>query len=246
MAGFTPFTSNYTDLSDENGYQFEFRCDHLRVGLPERVHPVQRRHGRQHPRAAPAASSAASSAAPPTRRTGSRTSRTAARATTRSRRPPTRSCPCSPAARGATAGWTRPAGTRPAGCASRDAPKLAAEMEAERAQVEINQMREAMAQRDGVLGRHVRPAAPSAPTAASPSARRSSARTAAARRARTSAPSAAPSCRPARASAGTAARRPASAGLAGSSQETAVPQSRQNLAPWARGLPHAAQATAGD
>lgn len=27
MAGFTPFTSNYTDLSDENGYQFEFRCD---------------------------------------------------------------------------------------------------------------------------------------------------------------------------------------------------------------------------
>jgi ribosomal protein L32 len=27
MAGFTPFTKNYTDLSDENGYQFEFRCD---------------------------------------------------------------------------------------------------------------------------------------------------------------------------------------------------------------------------
>jgi hypothetical protein len=27
MAGFTPFTSNYSDLSDENGYQFEFRCD---------------------------------------------------------------------------------------------------------------------------------------------------------------------------------------------------------------------------
>jgi hypothetical protein len=27
MAGFTPFTQNYTDLSDENGYQFEFRCD---------------------------------------------------------------------------------------------------------------------------------------------------------------------------------------------------------------------------
>jgi hypothetical protein len=26
MAGFTPFTNNYTDLSDENGYQFEFRC----------------------------------------------------------------------------------------------------------------------------------------------------------------------------------------------------------------------------
>jgi hypothetical protein len=27
MAGFTPFTSNYRDLSDENGYQFEFHCD---------------------------------------------------------------------------------------------------------------------------------------------------------------------------------------------------------------------------
>jgi Double zinc ribbon len=32
MAGFTPFTSNYTDLSDENGYQFEFRCDICRSG----------------------------------------------------------------------------------------------------------------------------------------------------------------------------------------------------------------------
>jgi hypothetical protein len=27
MAGFTPFTTNYADLSDHNGYQFEFRCD---------------------------------------------------------------------------------------------------------------------------------------------------------------------------------------------------------------------------
>ena len=27
MAGFTPFTKNYRDLSDENGYQFEFVCD---------------------------------------------------------------------------------------------------------------------------------------------------------------------------------------------------------------------------
>ena len=27
MPGFTPFNSNYTDLSDANGYQFEFRCD---------------------------------------------------------------------------------------------------------------------------------------------------------------------------------------------------------------------------
>lgn len=27
MAGFTPFSNNYSDLSDENGYQFEFRCE---------------------------------------------------------------------------------------------------------------------------------------------------------------------------------------------------------------------------
>jgi ribosomal protein L32 len=27
MAGFTPFSDNYTDMSDGNGYQFEFRCD---------------------------------------------------------------------------------------------------------------------------------------------------------------------------------------------------------------------------
>lgn len=32
MAGFTPFTRNYTDLSDENGYQFEFRCDECGSG----------------------------------------------------------------------------------------------------------------------------------------------------------------------------------------------------------------------
>ena len=27
MPGFTPFTDNYSDLSDGRGYQFEFRCD---------------------------------------------------------------------------------------------------------------------------------------------------------------------------------------------------------------------------
>ena len=27
MPGFTPFTNNYSDLSDQNGYQFEFKCD---------------------------------------------------------------------------------------------------------------------------------------------------------------------------------------------------------------------------
>jgi len=32
MPGFTPFTRNYTDLSDENGYQFEFRCDECGSG----------------------------------------------------------------------------------------------------------------------------------------------------------------------------------------------------------------------
>ncbi len=32
MPGFTPFTRNYSDLSDENGYQFEFYCDECRSG----------------------------------------------------------------------------------------------------------------------------------------------------------------------------------------------------------------------
>jgi hypothetical protein len=32
MPGFTPFTENYTDLSDANGYQFEFFCDICRSG----------------------------------------------------------------------------------------------------------------------------------------------------------------------------------------------------------------------
>jgi hypothetical protein len=32
MPGFTPFTDNYSDLSDESGYQFEFRCDNCRSG----------------------------------------------------------------------------------------------------------------------------------------------------------------------------------------------------------------------
>jgi ribosomal protein L32 len=32
MPGFTPFTSNYQDLSTEQGYQFEFRCDVCQSG----------------------------------------------------------------------------------------------------------------------------------------------------------------------------------------------------------------------
>ena len=32
MAGFTPFTKNYSDLSDQHGYQFEFRCDICQSG----------------------------------------------------------------------------------------------------------------------------------------------------------------------------------------------------------------------
>lgn len=32
MPGFTPFSSNYSDMSDENGYQFEFRCDNCGSG----------------------------------------------------------------------------------------------------------------------------------------------------------------------------------------------------------------------
>jgi Double zinc ribbon len=32
MPGFTPFTSNYQDLSTNQGYQFEFRCDECQSG----------------------------------------------------------------------------------------------------------------------------------------------------------------------------------------------------------------------
>ena len=32
MPGFTPFSENYADLSDNNGYQFEFHCDVCRSG----------------------------------------------------------------------------------------------------------------------------------------------------------------------------------------------------------------------
>jgi hypothetical protein len=32
MPGFTPFTSNYQDLSNNQGYQFEFRCDICQSG----------------------------------------------------------------------------------------------------------------------------------------------------------------------------------------------------------------------
>ena len=35
MPGFTPFTSNYRDLSDANGYQFEFVCDICGSGYRE-------------------------------------------------------------------------------------------------------------------------------------------------------------------------------------------------------------------
>ena len=50
MAGFTPFTSNYTDLSDENGYQFEFRCDICGSGYRSEFIRSNAGHGGQPPR----------------------------------------------------------------------------------------------------------------------------------------------------------------------------------------------------
>jgi len=38
MAGFTPFTDNYSDLSDQHGYQFEFRCDVCGSGYKSEFH----------------------------------------------------------------------------------------------------------------------------------------------------------------------------------------------------------------
>ena len=38
MPGFTPFTSNYQDLSTNQGYQFEFRCDICGSGYRSQFH----------------------------------------------------------------------------------------------------------------------------------------------------------------------------------------------------------------
>jgi hypothetical protein len=143
MPGFTPFTNNYTDLSDENGYQFEFRCDICGSGYKSEF--VRSSLGTANTLLSGASSliggifSSASSATDRVKDFADRGARDEAlqKASGELMGYFTR-CPrdnrwvdetCWNTARGLCVGC---------------APNLAAEMEAERSQVEINQMREAM------------------------------------------------------------------------------------------------------
>jgi hypothetical protein len=150
MAGFTPFTNNYSDLSDSNGYQFEFRCDICGSGYRSEF---QRSNVGVASNLLSGASQlvgglwGASSAANTAHNLTDRGARDAAlqKASTELM-PKFKQCPrdhrwvddnC----------WNDERGL----CVN-DAPKMASEMEAERAAVALNQMREAMQQTKQFLG----------------------------------------------------------------------------------------------
>ncbi len=145
MAGFTPFTSNYTDLSDENGYQFEFRCDHCGSGY--RSEFIRSNVGTVGNILGSASSivggffGSAANAADRVKDITDRGARDDAleKAANEIMGLFTRCPRCN--------SWVDETCWNEArGLCVQDAPKLATEMEAERAQVEINQMRAAMAQ----------------------------------------------------------------------------------------------------
>jgi hypothetical protein len=150
MPGFTPFTDNYSDLSDERGYQFEFRCDICGSGYRSEFQ-----------RSALGTASSllggasnlvgglwgARNAADTIKDVTDRGARDAAlKGAADAIMPKFKQCPrdhmwvddrC----------WNEERGL----CVN-DAPKLASEMEAERAAVEINQMRQAMQATTQFLG----------------------------------------------------------------------------------------------
>ena len=156
MPGFTPFTRNYTDLSDENGYQFEFRCDHCGSGY--RSEFIRSGIGTAGSVLSGASNLlgglwGASNAARNAKDFVDRDARDDALEKAANEIMPlfTRCAACS--------AWVDET------CFNRDrnlctscAPNLAAEMERERSSVEMNQMREAMQARDRLLRRHVGPA----------------------------------------------------------------------------------------
>ncbi len=144
MPGFTPFTNNYSDLSDNNGYQFEFRCDVCGSGY--RSEFIRSNLG-----LASSVLGGASSMLGGFFGSASRAADSAKDITDRGARdealqkaaneimPLFKRCPrCSKWVDETC--WNEARGLC-IGCA----PKLATEMEAERAQVEIDQMRQAMA-----------------------------------------------------------------------------------------------------
>jgi hypothetical protein len=150
MAGFTPFTNNYSDLSDGNGYQFEFRCDICGSGYRSEF---ERSNLGTASNLLSGASNligglwGASSAANTAQGLTDRGARDAAlKKAADEIMPKFKQCPrdhywvddrC----------WNEERGL----CIN-DAPKLAAEMEAERAAVQVNQMREAMQKTTQFLG----------------------------------------------------------------------------------------------
>ncbi len=144
MAGFTPFTENYTDLSDQNGYQFEFHCDVCRSGY--RSEFIRSKLGTASTLLGGASGlvgglfGGASYAADRAKDIADRGARDSALQKAANEIMPlfTRCPRCSR--------WVDETCWNEArGLCITDAPKLAAEMEAQRATVEIQQMREQLA-----------------------------------------------------------------------------------------------------
>ena len=145
MAGFTPFTNNYNDLSDENGYQFEFRCDICGSGYrSEFIRSNLGTVGNLLSGASSIVGGFFGSAANAADRVKGMTDRgardEALQKAANEIMPLFTRCPRCNNWVDETC-WNEARGL----CVS-SAPKLASEMEAERASVEINQMRQAMQQ----------------------------------------------------------------------------------------------------
>ncbi len=143
MAGFTPFTSNYSDLSDANGYQFEFKCDICGSGY--RSEFIRSNLGTAGNILGGASSliggffGSASNAADKAKEMTDRTARdNALKKASNDIMHNFQRCPRNNLWVDETC-WNEERGL----CVN-CAPKLAAEMEAARSQVEINQMQQAM------------------------------------------------------------------------------------------------------
>lgn len=144
MPGFTPFTENYTDLSDRNGYQFEFRCDICGSGYrSEFIRSAMGTAGTLLEGASGLIGGIFGGAANVADRAAEITDRgardEALKKAANEIMPLFTRCPRDSNWVDETC-WNEARGL----CVS-CAPKLASEMEAERANVEISQMREAMA-----------------------------------------------------------------------------------------------------
>jgi hypothetical protein len=143
MPGFTPFTNNYSDLSDNSGYQFEFHCDQCGSGYKSEF--IRSNLGTASTLLSGASGliggifGNASNVADRAKEITDRGARDEAlKKAANEIMPLFTRCPrCSR--------WVDETCWNEArGLCIADAPKLAAEMEAERAQVEISQMREKM------------------------------------------------------------------------------------------------------